>query len=196
MDIQVTSCQSVWWGHHQVGAVWLGRDSGGKICDFFGGKQRGLTNIENNCWASTCSTKRHVFSILSKKSRSMLVRQFSTHTSMTWVYLPFETLRGRGFVWEKVLSIQRIGKWNSQWYKTAFLARSCGRLHFCLKRESTWDDVVGYTCIQICSWGWTRSYLVGGADDDSPENHWQDVQAKSDEPWRRHEEGIWRDKTR
>ena len=133
-----------------------------KICDFFGGKQRGLTNIENNCWASTCSTKRHVFSILSKKSRSMLVRQFSTHTSMTWVYLPFETLRGRGFVWEKVLSIQRIGKWNSQWYKTAFLARSCGRLHFCLKRESTWDDVVGYTCIQICSWGWTRSYLVGG----------------------------------
>ena len=38
-------------------------------------------------------------------------------------------------------------------------------------------------------------WLVG-ADDDSPENHWQDVQAKSDEPWRRHEEGIWRDKTR
>ena len=36
MDIQVTSCQSVWWGHHQVGAVWLGRDSGGKSATFSG----------------------------------------------------------------------------------------------------------------------------------------------------------------
>ena len=168
----------------------------------FRGKTRWI-DVENNCyncWASTCSTKRHVFSILSKKSRSMLVRQFWTHTSMTWVYKcrlkPYEVLglsernscRSKGLendisngiklhFWPEVV-VDSIFVWKEkalEIHQMMLLATLVFK--FALEDE---EDLI---------------WLVG-ADDDSPENHWQYVQAKSDEPWRRHEEGIGQDKAR
>lgn len=164
----------------------------------FRGKTRWI-DVENNCWASTCSTKKtcvHKIPQFYPKNPGPWCPNFgpiAQWLEFTGRLKPYEVVglsetnscRSKGLeneipngiklhFWPEV-AVDSIFVWKEKALEMMLLATLVFK--FALEDE---QDLI---------------WLVG-ADDDSPENHWQDVQAKSDEPWRRHEEGIWQDKAR